>query len=1052
MKNLTKILVTLLVAVGLTGLIISADIHDYTAQEALNKVLKGNTLGIHAYTTNEVLSLVLNESDNSLKVALVGGTGSMDSLWLSTGTDSTLLFQGGDSLIFENDGGGVLFIADSAGVIYMPEIALFSANPTLQFKDTGGTDSDVNALMDVNLTDTGSGTEDVDVTLKQQIAGTLTTFLQADADGVITLGSATQNVIVKGDLTIDGNGLFMATGGVLDWNATDKMTHSANTMTVSGFTTWDMGAVATLDFDGATELTTGGTGNITLSPAGGGDVVLGGQRTTLTVGGGTNDDGIVFGSLGTATKGIDLSNSGLSGGSDYWFYGDADNYWTAEGTMYTTNWQTLNVGSSQRAIRAAPTNYNLQLYSQGYGDLALGVVANSSAMIGNRNKVGQWFGDGVSNGTTTITDVGGAAHGLSLAAGDMVHIQNSSTSADEGFYRIVSDDGTNVVVDRTLTGSQTNLTVSFYKDVIGFFATDGTNGQRIMNYSHQDKPLQIGGDVLAATGHSLGAEDVLIGGKLEVDGAAYVDDLLVVTGWAFFSGSNISIGNSLMRFKDNKILSMGTGDDAQFLWETADANANALILALPDGGETNVPVFVIGDQGATSIVNQDLGVFDGVTDPTLAIWDAAGGASKYISFKHDGTDGVISTGAGDIKLSPAGGSIIFSASNGKIVDTATSVSIYGGDTSGDDLKLYANSSNTYPYIELGGASTPILMIGAYDFRVRRNDATTNSVSTVLDLMHYGGTPVAGFGSDLTFSLEENDDTVREAAIIEAVWTDAGETTSADADIVFKTMLGDAAAAEKFRIASTGDITIGATDATAQLILPSSNDASTPTLAFGDGDTGFYEDADDKLYVSIGGYYHWRFGAYSLEGRETFSAALDGATSSATNPAHTFQGDTDTGIGRAGADNLSLIAGGVEGHRITEAAGAITHNLTGDAEFDDNVKLNGALFGKNNDIGNSSASQDISLNDGNFQEITLAVATTTITFTDEVASGNTSSITLVVKQDATGGRLITWDGAVKWAYGNAPLLSSGANDIDIFSFFTTDGGTTWYGVISAKEVS
>jgi len=73
--------------------------------------------------------------------------------------------------------------------------------------------------------------------------------------------------------------------------------------------------------------------------------------------------------------------------------------------------------------------------------------------------------------------------------------------------------------------------VTFYKDVIGFFATDGTNGQRIMNYSHQDKPLQIGGDVLAATGHSLGSEDVLIGGaNFEVDAVAYFDAGITVTG------------------------------------------------------------------------------------------------------------------------------------------------------------------------------------------------------------------------------------------------------------------------------------------------------------------------------------------------------------------------------------------------------------------------------------------------------------------------------------------------------------------------------------------
>ena len=146
--------------------------------------------------------------------------------------------------------------------------------------------------------------------------------------------------------------------------------------------------------------------------------------------------------------------------------------------------------------------------------------------------------------------------------------------------------------------------------------------------------------------------------------------------------------------------------------------------------------------------------------------------------------------------------------------------------------------------------------------------------------------------------------------------------------------------------------------------------------------------------------------------------------------------------------VDVTAGSANWANITDSAGTVI----GDLDVPGDLTIDGQAAGKNNDIGNSSASQDISLSDGNFQEITLSVATTTITFTNEVAAGNVSSITLVVKQDGTGGRLITWDGAVKWAYGNAPTLSSGASEIDIFSFFTPDGGTTWYGVMSAKDVS
>ncbi|MBC8437046.1 hypothetical protein H8D85_01835 [bacterium] len=52
---------------------------------------------------------------------------------------------------------------------------------------------------------------------------------------------------------------------------------------------------------------------------------------------------------------------------------------------------------------------------------------------------------------------------------------------------------------------------------------------------------------------------------------------------------------------------------------------------------------------------------------------------------------------------------------------------------------------------------------------------------------------------------------------------------------------------------------------------------------------------------------------------------------------------------------------------------------------------------------------------------------------------------MIKQDDPGGHTITWDNNVKWAGGTAPTLSTGANAIDILSFYFD--GTTYYGVAS-----
>lgn len=93
-------------------------------------------------------------------------------------------------------------------------------------------------------------------------------------------------------------------------------------------------------------------------------------------------------------------------------------------------------------------------------------------------------------------------------------------------------------------------------------------------------------------------------------------------------------------------------------------------------------------------------------------------------------------------------------------------------------------------------------------------------------------------------------------------------------------------------------------------------AATPSLAFGDGDTGFYEDSDDTLILSINATQRiiWNT-ARMIVGP---SAAIEYEISSATNPVFLPQfNDLDTGIGRAAADQLSLIAGGVEIARCVE---------------------------------------------------------------------------------------------------------------------------------------
>jgi len=77
--------------------------------------------------------------------------------------------------------------------------------------------------------------------------------------------------------------------------------------------------------------------------------------------------------------------------------------------------------------------------------------------------------------------------------------------------------------------------------------------------------------------------------------------------------------------------------------------------------------------------------------------------------------------------------------------------------------------------------------------------------------------------------------------------------------------------------------------------------------------------------------------------------------------------------------------------------------------------------------------------------------TTVTFTNPPAAGSTSVATIVAIQDGSGGHTITWtDGA--FAGGVAPPASTGANEVDIWTAFTYDQGTSYVVSLSMKDVS
>lgn len=98
---------------------------------------------------------------------------------------------------------------------------------------------------------------------------------------------------------------------------------------------------------------------------------------------------------------------------------------------------------------------------------------------------------------------------------------------------------------------------------------------------------------------------------------------------------------------------------------------------------------------------------------------------------------------------------------------------------------------------------------------------------------------------------------------------------------------------------------------------------------------------------------------------------------------------------------------------------------------------------------SAGALTLDLANGNVFEVTLDQDVTSITVQNAPASGKAGSFTLIFRQDATGGRTVSWPASFEWE-GAAPTVSSPANAVDVYTFLTTDGGATWYGFKGRQE--
>jgi hypothetical protein len=186
--------------------------------------------------------------------------------------------------------------------------------------------------------------------------------------------------------------------------------------------------------------------------------------------------------------------------------------------------------------------------------------------------------------------------------------------------------------------------------------------------------------------------------------------------------------------------------------------------------------------------------------------------------------------------------------------------------------------------------------------------------------------------------------------------------------------------------------------------------------------------------------------------------------------------TSAKIGSNAVDNGKIAAGTVTADKIATGAvstvkladGAVTSakiaaGAVGASQLQDGIPINmqGALlsgpelrlYSETSPVPTISAGAlTLDLATGNVFDVTLTQNVASLILANPPAVGRAGSATLILKQDATGGRTLAWPSSVRWAGGTPPLVTLAANAVDVYAFITRNGGATWFGFPAGQGFS
>ncbi len=101
----------------------------------------------------------------------------------------------------------------------------------------------------------------------------------------------------------------------------------------------------------------------------------------------------------------------------------------------------------------------------------------------------------------------------------------------------------------------------------------------------------------------------------------------------------------------------------------------------------------------------------------------------------------------------------------------------------------------------------------------------------------------------------------------------------------------------------------------------------------------------------------------------------------------------------------------------------------------------------NALGSAGGTRTHNFTLGNVVTATVSTSANTFAVTNPPSSGTYGGFTLILTNG--GSQSVTWMTTTIWGGGVAPTLTT--SGVDVLTFFTINGGTTWYGFLVGADV-